>query len=192
MTKLARGLKYLNYTKDLGLTLGASSPVDVVTYTDASFAIHANMMSHTGTVITLGGGPIFAKSSKQKLVTKSSTEAELVGLSDSATQVIWTRNFLAAQGYDMAPATIKQDNQSTLALAAKGRSTSERTRHVNIRYFFVKDRVDSGELKLEYLPTADMVADILTKPLQGQTFIRLRDMLLNTCTLVTDTPDTEP
>ena len=80
----------------------------------------------------------------------------------------------------MAPAIIKQDNMSTIALAEKGRSTSERTRHVNIRYFFIKDRVNSGDLKLEYLPTSEMIADILTKPLQGEAFRSLRDALLNT------------
>ena len=178
--KLLRGLRYLFHTQDLCLTLGASNPMEIIAFTDASFGIHANFMSHTGATITLGGGPIFAKSSKQKLVTKSSTEAELVGLSDSASQVIWTRNFLMAQGYQMNPAIIKQDNMSTLALAEKGRSTSERTRHVNIRYFFIKDRVNSGDLKLEYLPTSEMIADILTKPLQGEAFRVLRDALLNT------------
>ena len=184
--KLLRGIRYLNKTQDLCLTLSTSNPIEVVAFTDASFGIHANFMSHTGATITLGGGPVFAKSSKQRLVTKSSTESELVGLSDSASQVIWTRNFLIAQGYDMAPAIIKQDNMSTLALAAKGRSTSERTRHVNIRYFFIKDRVTSGDLKLEYLPTAEMIADILTKPLQGETFRILRDALLNTHPVIVD------
>lgn len=184
--KLLRGIRYLNKTQGLYLTLSTSNPIEVVAFTDASFGIHANFMSHTGATITLGGGPVFAKSSKQRLVTKSSTESELVGLSDSASQVIWTRNFLIAQGYDMAPAIIKQDNMSTLALAAKGRSTSERTRHVSIRYFFIKDRVTSGDLKLEYLPTAEMIADILTKPLQGETFRILRDALLNTHPVIID------
>jgi hypothetical protein len=177
--KLFRGIRYLRGTKDMGLTLGTSTPLEVIAYTDASFAVHPNMVSHTGATVTLGGGPIFARSTKQRLNTKSSTESELVGLSDSATQVIWTRNFIIAQGYDIKEAVIKQDNMSTIALANKGRSTSERTRHVDIRYFFVKDRIDSREIKLEYLPTEQMVADILTKPLQGALFRTLRDSLLN-------------
>jgi hypothetical protein len=68
---------------------------------------------------------------------------------------------------------------STIAMADKGRSTSERTRHINVSYFFTKDKVDSGELMIEYLPTGDMVADLLTKPLQGALFRRLRNLLLN-------------
>ena len=127
----------------------------------------------------MGKGAVHAKSSKQKLVSKSSTESELVALSDEASQVLWTRNFLLLQGHKMRPAKIYQDNMSTIALADKGRSTSERTRHINVRYFFTKDKVESGELMIEYLPTEEMVADLLTKPLQGELFRRLRSKLLN-------------
>jgi len=137
------------------------------------------MKSHTGAVIGVGLGPVYAKSSRQKLNTKSSTEAELVGLSDSSGQVIWTRNFLIGQGYNMAPATVYQDNMSTIALLKNGCSNSSRTRHIAIRYFFVSDRVKSGEIKIEYMPTGEMLADILTKPLQGALFLKLRNKLLN-------------
>jgi hypothetical protein len=64
-------------------------------------------------------------------------------------------------------------------LANKGFSTSEKTRHIAIRYFFVKDRIDAGEVVVEYLPTEQMVADVMTKPLQGTLFRRLRDELMN-------------
>jgi hypothetical protein len=79
----------------------------------------------------------------------------------------------------MDPAIVYQDNKSTLALAEKGRSTSERTRHINIRYFFIKNRISDGEVTCSYMPTGDMIADILTKPLQGDLFIKLRKQLLN-------------
>ena len=68
---------------------------------------------------------------------------------------------------------------NTIALAEKGRSTSDRTRHINIRYFFIKDKINSNELRIEYLPTEDMKADVWTKPLQGELFKRLRNKLLN-------------
>jgi len=112
-------------------------------------------------------------------VSKSSTEAELIGLSDCATQAIWTRNFLEQQGYKVGPATVYQDNMSTMQLAENGRSTSERTRHIHVRYYFIKDRIDSGEIEIKYMPTKLMIADILTKPLQGELFRALRAMLLN-------------
>ena len=66
-----------------------------------------------------------------------------------------------------------------MALIKNGKSNSERTRHIAIRFFFVSDRVNSNEIKLEYLETENMIADVLTKPLQGELFKMLRDKLLN-------------
>lgn len=177
--KLDRVLKYLNGTADLGLTLEVGEAITVLGFVDASYGVHSDGKSHTGAAITLGLGVVFAKSSKQKLVSKSSTEAELIGLSDSASQIIWTREFLIGQGYHLDAATIYQDNMSTIAMVKKGHSSSDRSRHINIRYFFVKDRVDQGDVKIEYRPTGDMIADVLTKPLQGSLFVRMRDALLN-------------
>ena len=94
-------------------------------------------------------------------------------------QVIWTRDFLQQQGYVSKPAKIFQDNQSTIVLANKGFSTSDKTRHIGIRYYFVKDRIDGGEVEVEYLATDNMIADIMTKPLQGSLFRKLRGMLMN-------------
>jgi hypothetical protein len=118
-------------------------------------------------------------STKQKIVTKSSTEAELVGVSDGLSQIIWVRNFLISQGLELGPAILWQDNKSTLALIDKGRSTSSRTKHISIRYFFITDRVKAGEVTLRYKPTEHMVADLLTKPVQGELFRYLRSVLLN-------------
>ena len=180
--KLDHLLRYLNATRQLGLCLepGAGA-LSIHAFIDASYGVHSDCKSHSGFFISIGkfGGPSFAKSSKQKLVTKSSTEAELVALSDSVSQVIWTRDFLIAQGYELGPSRVYQDNKSTITLADKGRSTSERTRHINIRYFFIKDRSESGEIAIEYLPTLEMISDVLTKPLQGALFVKLRRALLN-------------
>ena len=177
--KLKRGLRYLQGTKDMALSLSAQLPIQITAFVDASFAIHPEMRSHTGAMITIGAGAIYAKSGKQILTTRSSTEAELVGLSDSSVQVIWLRNFLIEQGYDIGPAILCQDNEATIKLAQKGRSTSARTRHISIRYFFIKDRIQTNEIKLKQLPTKEMIADILTKPLQGKQFRDLRNLMLN-------------
>ena len=111
------------------------------------------------------------------MVTKSSTEAELVTVSDAASMAAWTIQFLRGQGYTVRP-NLFQDNLSTMALANNGRSTSDRTRHINIRYFFIKQYLDNGIMTLQHCPATDMIADILTKPLQGNEFERLRDLLL--------------
>ena len=178
-SKLNRLLKYLNATPGLGLVIEPDTVLNVSAYVDVAYGVHADGKSHTGSIITLGKGAVYVKSSKQKLVSKSSTEAELIALSDSSSQVIWTKNFIAAQGHSERPATVYQDNMSTIAMADKGRSTSERTKHIHVRYFFIKDAVERGEIKIVYKPTGEMVADLLTKPLQGEQFRRLRALLLN-------------
>ena len=128
----------------------------------------------------MGKGVIFSFSKKQKLVTKSSTEAELVGVDDVLPQVIWTRNFLIAQGWAVNDNLVYQDNQSAILLEKNGvASSSRRTRHIDIRFYFVKDRVASGEISVEYCPTDDMWADYFTKPLQGAKFMFFRQAIMN-------------
>ena len=178
-SKLRRVLQYLNGSKNIGLVLSFDPKMVLVSYVDVSYGVHADCKSHTGGLLSLGGGSFAAKSTKQKLVAKSSTEGELIGVSDYSGEILETRNFLISQGYDMGEATLFQDNLSTIAMIKNGRPTSDRSRHVNIRFFYIKDRVDSGEISVKYKPTADMIADILTKPLQGALFRRLRAALLN-------------
>ena len=114
------------------LTLEVDTPVKLIAYIDASYAIHADKKSHTGCIITLGKGAIYGKSSTQKLNTTSSTEAELVAMTEAGHQVLWTRNFLIHQEYQVGPALIYQDNLSTIQLLKNGSSNSERTRHIDI------------------------------------------------------------
>ena len=97
--KLTRTMRYLRGTSGLGLTLKADNIAKISWWVDASFAVHPNMRSHTGVVLTLGGGAVYGSSTKQKLNTRSSTEAELVGVNDALPQVLWTRQFLNGQGY---------------------------------------------------------------------------------------------
>jgi hypothetical protein len=178
--KLDRVMKYLNGCGDLGIVLKpGSEEVSPLAYVDASYGVHSDGKSHSGMLIALGEGPVFVRSAKQRLVTKSSSEAELVALSDETSQVLWSRDFLIAQGYKAGPATVYQDNMSTIAMAQKGKHASARSRHVHVRYFFIKDRIAAGEVDVKYLQTRDMVADILTKPLQGEQFRKLRAALMN-------------
>jgi hypothetical protein len=150
-------------------------------YIDAAYGVHADSgRSHTGCVIVLGGGgPVFVRSTKQKLVTKSSTEAELVALSDSASQALHLRNFVMAQGYDVGPAVLYQDNMSCMALMKRGGPSSERSRHINIRHFWLAERVADGECYIQHLSTERMFANALTKPVQGSQFCVERRGLTN-------------
>ena len=115
----------------------------------------------------MGKGFITSMSRKQKLNTKSSWEGELVGTDDASTMILWTKHFMEAQGYDVEN-ILYQDNKSTIKLLENGkRSSSKRTRAINIRYFFLTDQIEKGNLRVEYCPTKEMWADYLTKPLQG-------------------------
>ena len=98
-TKLKRLLEYLYGTYDLPLILGADNIQTMYTFVDASYAVHDDMKSHNGGVIMFGHGGIACKSTKQKVVTKSSTEAELVGASNYLPSTIWGQYFLQAQGF---------------------------------------------------------------------------------------------
>jgi hypothetical protein len=177
--KLKRALGYLLGTRDRGIVLRIGDHMSVGAYIDAAYGVHtASGRSHSGCAIVLGlSGPVHVKSSKQKLVTKSSTEAELVALSDYASQAIWTRNFVIAQGYDVGPVVLHQDNMSCMALMKRGGPASVRSRHINIRYFWVKERIDGKEAIVRHLPTEKMCVNVMTKPTQGQQFIQERDML---------------
>jgi hypothetical protein len=176
--KLDRVIKYVSGTKSQPLILSANEPLTVEAYVDASYGVHEDGKSHTGAVITLGGGAIFAKSTKQHIVTKSSTEAELVAITDSLGEIVWIRRFLIEQGYVVPAVILYQDNMSTIALCNRG-GAGHRTKHIKIRNFFVKERIDDGEVILEHKPTEEMLADVLTKPLQGAHWRYLKQRMVN-------------
>ena len=169
LRKLDRSIRYVRDHVGAGITLiakGTGKIVEVTAHIDASFGCHENGKSHTGVCISLGDGPVFVRSVKQKIVTKSSTEAELVALSDEAGLLFHIEDFLKSQGY-VSKIVIGQDNQSTIAMVSGRTKESMRTRHIKVRYYWLRERVKLGDIKVEYVPTADMLADILTKPMQG-------------------------
>jgi hypothetical protein len=176
--KLNRLINYLHHSKDLCLTLRFEDGFNIISSVDSAYGVTSECRSTTGGSTSLGGGSIHAQSKVQKLVTKSSTEAETVAASDYAGLTIWVRNFLTSQGYSMEPAVVEQDNMSAMALIKRGQPASARTRHMDIRFFWLTDRVKSGELRIVHVPTELMLADLLTKPLQGEAFTRLRDRIL--------------
>jgi hypothetical protein len=93
--------------------------------------------------------------------------------------VVWSRYFLMSQGYGVTQNLLLQDNRSSMLLEKNGRASSgKRTRHINIRYYFITDRVNMKEIEIEWCPTKEMVADFMTKPLQGSHFRRLRDLIM--------------
>lgn len=177
--KLHRLLAYLWGTKNMQLILGADSLHQLFTWVDASFAPHEDMRSHTGGVLSFGRGGLICKSGKQKINTKSSTEAELVGASDYLPNSIYAKLYMEAQGYPIDKNTFYQDNMSTMNMESNGKaSAGRRSRHIHIRYFFITDHAKRGEIHITHCPTEAMLADFLTKPLQGSLFRKFRAVLL--------------
>jgi len=176
--KLTKVMQYIRNTKDITLTIEPDDEAKL--WVDSSYTVHPDMKSNTGIYMMLVKGAMYTASCKQKLNTKSSTEAELVAVDDAMGKVLWTRHFLAAQEQHVPTTTIYQDNKSTILLAENGKSSSsKRTRHINVRYFFVADKIKKGEVKVAFCPTTNMLADFFTKPLQGSTFKRMRSIILN-------------
>jgi hypothetical protein len=108
---------------------------------------------------------------KQKLNKISVTEPEMVGVHDAICQFIWFRYFIMAQGVKVTQKVLFQDNKSVILLHRNSTtSSSSNSRHFNIRYFFVKDRIRAGEVDVVYCPSENMNADFFTNPIQGKGF----------------------
>jgi hypothetical protein len=123
--KLIRLLQYVNGTRDDVLTLAADDMQVVKWYVDASFAVHPDFKSHTRATMTFGKGAPITMSRKQKLNTRSSTEAELVGVDDAINMILWTRLFLKEQGYRVEDNMVYQDNKSAILLEKNGKRSSK-------------------------------------------------------------------
>ena len=162
--KLKRLLKYLKGTIYLPLILAADSMSFIRWWIDASFAVHMDMKGQTGAMMSFGEGAVNSFSRKQKLNAKSSTEAEVIGVDDGIPAVLWTRYFVESQGYEVKQNVIGQDNISAALLEENGKaSSSRRTKHMNIRYFFITNRVQAGEVTIERVPTDQMLSQALRR-----------------------------
>ena len=148
-------------------------------YVDADWAEDVeSRKSTTGYVFKLNGGAISWSSRRQQLVTLSSTEAEYVAAVEAGKEVLYTRILLSSIGFACRGSTaVFEDNKSTIKLA-EGSGAHLRTKHIGVRWHALRDWVSNGELALEYIPTGEQQADILTKGLARVKFQQLRDLLM--------------
>jgi hypothetical protein len=175
--KLKRILKYLAGTQNEGMTFRSDVPFVPAVYVDASHLIHQDGRGHHGMLITNGSAPVGYRSVKLKLMTRSSSETELVSLEDSATYAIWYILLLKELGTNFTkPITIYQDNKSTIIMAAQG-PNFKRTKHLMGREMFIKEHITNNDIKLKYVDSKNMVADILTKSLDAGSIKYLKTKL---------------
>jgi hypothetical protein len=175
-----RLMKYLQQTVQDCLTLRADGSGDLKWYVDAAFAVHPDFRSHTGAVMTMGKGATTSLCNKQGMNSRSSTEAEIIAADEAVGPMLWTKRFLEHQGYPVKRNILFQDNKSAMLLEGNGRkSAGKRSRHLNIRFFFVTDQKNKGNLNIEYCPTDQMMGDYMTKPLHGKKFQGFRQEIMN-------------
>ena len=128
---------------------------------------------------TRPNSPFLSLSPASRFVSGTQHEKQSSGVDDFMPSICWTRYSLMAQGYAVNDNVLYQDNHSAMLLAKNGKASStKRTKHIHIRYFFITDRIAYQEVKVEWCPTADMVGDYMTKPLQGATFKKFRDLIM--------------
>ena len=171
-----RVFRYLAGTKSLGLFFGrnqSESPSDgnmlVTAYADADWGSdHTDRKSVTGWIAMLNGDPVSWASKKQKVVSQSSCESELYAEAAAINEIKWLRGLLDELGMNNECVPILfGDNQSTQELSKNG-IKSERTKHIDIKYHFVTDEIANGNIQLQWIPTTQQLADVLTKALGSQ------------------------
>jgi hypothetical protein len=193
MQAAERVLRYLAGTRDVGLMFGSRNgttvgdsrgrsnlQVDVCAYADADWAnSKTDRKSVSGWVAKLNGDVISWSSKKQRTVALSTCEAELYAEAEAIKEVLWLRGMLKELGlHTQLGSIIYGDNQSAIAVSKNG-IKGERTKHVDIKYHFVTETVERGDVVLKWIPTTEQQADIFTKALAAPVFVNLRQQLMS-------------
>ena len=173
-----RILRYLQGTKEFGLFFKKGEKSDLFGFTNSDYAGDSNdRKSTSGYVFMLGTGAVSWSSKKQPIVTLSTTEAEFVAATACACQDIWLKKILEElQFKEDGPTLIYYDNSSAIKLS-KNPVLHGRSKHIDVKYHFLRDLMNDGVINLVYCRSEDQIADILTKPLKFPAFQKLRELL---------------
>lgn len=181
MVAAKRVLRYLAGTKSIGLMFDGNavpygSGVTIESYCDADWANDRDdRKSISGWIVTVNKTAIAWSSKKQRTVSLSTCEAELYSLCEAVKEILWLHGMLLELGLKVnTPITVHCDNQSTVLISKNG-VKNERTKHIDVRYNFIKDVCTLGTIVPKWVPTTEQLADILTKPLSRELFIRFRE-----------------
>ena len=174
---LDRVLMYINGTKASVLTSCCAGLLRVAAYVDVAFGRHEDGKSQTGVVHKIGEATVLAKSLKQKMVSKDSTKAKLVDLTDRIGASLRLDEFMKKQGHNIDLPVIYQDIHSTICRVTKG-GRNHRNVHPRVRQRGLMEKIANKELIISYVPTRNMIANVLTKQLQGVLFFATVFLLL--------------
>jgi hypothetical protein len=168
-----RILRYLQGTKELKLNYSKKKE-ELYGYSDASYAEDTkDRKSTSGFVFMKNGGALAWKSKKQKIISLSSMEAEYIALTDAVKEGKWLKKFEVEVDRKDTTLVILEDNQSAIK-TANNKIINDRSKHIDVRYHFIREEIESESIKLVYCPTEIMVADIMTKSLGKIAHERLR------------------
>lgn len=167
---LKRVLRYLKGTIDYKLRFNYNKKFELVCHVDADWANDLDRKSYSGILFTLGGNPIHWAATKQRCIALSTAEAEFVSMCEAAKDAIYFKELFLELGVNIDNIKIFNDNQSALALSGSGYRFSNRTKHIGVRFYFVKNLIEQGVITVEYKPSELMLADVFTKSLS---FVKL-------------------
>ena len=155
--------------------------VDVCAYGDADWANDkSDRKSISGWVAKVNGDPISWSSKKQQVVGLSTCETELYAQAAAVQEVLWILGLCRELGLHVRTGSVVHcDNQSTIAVCKNGIKNGERTKHVDIKYHFITETIDRGEIKMQWVQSSDQEADIFTKALAAPVFLHLRAKLMS-------------
>lgn len=159
--------RYLKGTADVGLVYGRSSNIDsnIIGYVDSDYAGDLDKRrSLTGYVFTLSGCAISWKATLQSTVALSTTEAEYMAAAEAVKEAIWLRGLVSDLGLLQDTSVVYCDSQSAIHLT-KNQMYHERTKHIDVRYHFIRDIILQGDIAVKKIATADNPADMMTKPI---------------------------
>lgn len=160
-----RVLRYLAGTLNYGLYFSKGNNLEITAFADADWANDlCDRKSYSGFVVKLSGSVVNWEARKQRCIALSSTEAEYLAIGDVCKDICFVRNFLSEIVDKNINAMVYNDNQSAQKLLLVKEYSHKRTKHIDLRYHFVKELVQNGVINVVYLPTEKMVADVLTKP----------------------------
>ncbi|KAE8656273.1 hypothetical protein F3Y22_tig00117005pilonHSYRG00292 [Hibiscus syriacus] len=173
-----RILRYLQGTKEFGLFFKKRKKSNLFGFTDSDYAGDSDdRKSTSGYVFMLGTGAVSWSSKKQSIVTLSTTEVEFVATIACACQAIWLKKILEElQFKEDGPTLIYCDNSSAIKLS-KNPVLHDRSKHIDVKYHFLRDLMNDGVINLVYCRSEDQIADILTKPLKFPAFQKLNELL---------------
>jgi hypothetical protein len=172
-----RILRYLVYTPKFGLWYPRGSTFDLIGYSDANWAgCKINRKSTSGTCQFLRRSLVSWASKKQNSIALYTAEAEYIAVGHCCAQLLWMRQTLRDYGYKLTKVPLLCDNESAIRMADNLVEHS-RTKHIAIRYHFLRDHQQKGDIEISYISTKEQLADIFTKPLDEQTFTKLRHEL---------------